>query len=71
MNSSASLTSWRTTVLGITTIIAAVAGLVQALLDADPSTNPDMTVAAAAILSGLGLIFARDAKARTYVEEPR
>ena len=63
--------SWRTTVLGITTIIAAVAGLVQAMLDADPSTNPDMTVAVAAILSGLGLIFARDAKATTYVEEPR
>jgi hypothetical protein len=69
MNSSASLTSWRTTVLGITTILAAVAGLVQAMLD--PSTNPDMTVAAAAILSGLGLIFARDAKAKAYVEEPR
>jgi len=63
--------SWRTTVLGITTILAAIAGLVQAFLDNDPNTNPDMTVAAAAILSGLGLIFARDAKAQTYVEEPR
>ena len=63
--------SWRTTVLGITTILAAIAGLVQAFLDNDPNTNPDMTVAAAAILSGLGLIFARDAKATTYVEEPR
>ena len=71
MNSSASLTSWRTTALGITTIIAAVAGMVQAFLDNDPTTNPDMTVAAAAILSGLGLIFARDAKAKTYIEEPR
>lgn len=64
-------TSWRTTTLGITTIIAAVAGLLQAVLDNDPATNPDMTVAVAAILSGLGLIFARDAKARAYVEEPR
>lgn len=65
------MNSWRTTTLGITTIIAAVAGLLQAVLDNDPATNPDMTVAVAAILSGLGLIFARDAKARAYVEEPR
>jgi hypothetical protein len=71
MNSSASLTSWRTTVLGITTILAAITGVVQALLDNDPATNPDLTVAAAAFLSGLGLIFARDAKAPAYVEEPR
>lgn len=63
--------SWRTTALGITTIVTAVAGLVQAFLDNDPTTNPDMTVAIAAIVSGIGLIFARDAKARTYVEEPR
>jgi hypothetical protein len=63
--------SWRTTVLGITTILAAVAGIVQATLDSDPATNPDMTVAIAAILSGLGLIFARDAKAAAYVEEPK
>lgn len=64
-----STSSWRTTVLGITTIVAAVAGLVQAMLDNDPATNPDMTVAAAAILSGLGLVFARDAKAKAYIEE--
>ena len=71
MNSSASLTSWRTTALGITTIVTAVAGLVQAFLDNDPTTNPDMTVAIAAIVSGIGLIFARDAKTKSYVEEPR
>lgn len=71
MNSSASLTSWRTTVLGITTILAAVAGVVQSMLDNDPATNPDMTVAMAAILSGIGLIFARDAKTKAYVEEPK
>lgn len=71
MNSSASLTSWRTTVLGITTIVTAVAGLVQAFLDNDPTTNPNITITAAAILSGLGLIFARDAKTKSYVEEPR
>ena len=54
--------SWRTTVLGITTIIAAVASIVQSAIDADPTTNPDLTVAVAAIMSGIGLIFAKDSK---------
>ena len=54
--------SWRTTVLGIVTILTAVAGVVQALVDNDPTTNPDMTVAVAAVVSGIGLIFAKDAK---------
>jgi hypothetical protein len=63
--------SWRTTTLGITTILMAIAGVVQALVDNDPATNPDMTVAVAAVLSGFGLIFARDAKAAAYVEEPK
>lgn len=52
--------SWKTTVLGISTILAAVTGIVQSLLDNDPATNPDFTVAIAAITSGVGLIFARD-----------
>lgn len=54
--------SWRTTVLGITTILTAVAGVVAAMVDHDPMTNPDMTVAVAAIVSGIGLIFAKDSK---------
>lgn len=52
--------SWKTTVLGISAILAAVSAIVQALLDNDPATNPDFTVAVAAIMSGVGLIFARD-----------
>ena len=54
--------SWRTTTLGIITILTAVAGVVQALVDNDPATNPDFTVAVAAVVSGIGLIFAKDAK---------
>ena len=54
--------SWRTTVLGIVTILTAVAGVVQAMIDNDPTTNPDMTVAVAAVVSGIGLIFAKDSK---------
>lgn len=64
-------TNWRTTTLGITTVIMAIAGAIQALLDNDPATNPDIAVAVAAVLSGLGLVFARDAKASAYVEEPK
>ena len=54
--------NWKTTALGISTILAAIASVIQAVLDNDHSTNPDITVAVAAIMSGLGLIFAKDAK---------
>jgi hypothetical protein len=54
--------SWRTTALGIITIITAITGVVQALIDNDPATNPDLTVAIAAVISGIGLIAAKDAK---------
>lgn len=54
--------SWRTTILGIITVLTAVAGVVQAMIDTDPATNPDFTVAVAAVISGIGLIFAKDAK---------
>jgi hypothetical protein len=54
--------SWRTTTLGIITILTAVTGVVQAIVDNDPATNPDLTVAIAAVISGIGLIFAKDAK---------
>lgn len=54
--------NWKTTALGISTILAAISSVIQAVLDNDHSTNPDITVAVAAIMSGLGLIFAKDAK---------
>jgi hypothetical protein len=54
--------SWRTTTLGIITIITAITGVVQSLIDNDPATNPDLTVAIAAVISGIGLIMAKDAK---------
>lgn len=54
--------NWKTTALGISTVIAAIAGVIQATLDSDPTTNADITVAVAAVMSGLGLIFAKDAK---------
>lgn len=52
--------SWKTTVAGICTILATVATLVKAIVDGDPTTNPDWGVAIAAITTAFGLIFARD-----------
>lgn len=52
--------SWKTTVLGVVTIISAVAGAVKFLVDGDPATNPDFFAVWTAILAGVGLIFAKD-----------
>jgi len=52
--------SWKTTVLGISTILAAVCNVVSLLLDGNVNTNPDWTTTIAAVTSGFGLIFARD-----------
>ena len=55
-------TSWRTTALGVCTILAALGAAGKALLDGDPNTGVDMPVLIAAITAGLGLIMARDHK---------
>jgi hypothetical protein len=52
--------SWRTTALGICSILAAIAAAGKALLDTDPTTNPDWGLLVAAITAGVGLIVARD-----------
>lgn len=52
--------SWKTTLLGICTILAALAGAGKAILDGDPSTNADPATIIAAITAGVGLIAARD-----------
>jgi len=54
--------SWKTTVLGILTILGAVVVAVKAMLDSDPSTMADWGIVATAVTSGLGFIFARDNK---------
>lgn len=53
--------SWRTTILGIATLLGALALVAKALLDGDPATNPDFNELLAA-LAGLGLWAARDNK---------
>jgi hypothetical protein len=51
-----------TTIAGIGSILVAVGALLTALFDGDPATLPDYGTAVAAILAGLGLIMAKDAK---------
>ena len=51
-----------TTVLGIAAILTAVGSLLTAMFDSDPATLPDWGATAAAVIAGIGLIFAKDAK---------
>lgn len=53
-----------TTVLGIASILTAAGALLTALFDGKPETLPDYGTAVAAVLAGLGLIFAKDAKGK-------
>lgn len=51
-----------TTVAGIGAILVAVGSLLTALFDGDAATAPDYASAVAAIIAGIGLILAKDAK---------
>lgn len=48
--------------LGIAAILTAAGGLMSAIFDGDPNTLPDFAAGAAAVIAGVGLIFAKDAK---------
>jgi hypothetical protein len=52
------LSNGKTTLAGLGAILTAVGGIVSTW------PNPDWTTAIAAILAGIGLIFAKDAKER-------
>lgn len=54
-----------TTVAGIGAILVAVGSILTNLFDGDVSTVPDYAAAVAAVLAGVGLIFAKDAKKGT------
>lgn len=51
-----------TTIAGIGSILVAVGGILVAMFDGDATTTPDFTTAVAAVMAGVGLIFAKDAK---------
>lgn len=54
--------SWRTTVFGAGGLLTVAAGVVNAMFDGDPATNPDWMVVIAAMSTAIGLLFARDDK---------
>lgn len=55
------MASWKTTLCGILSILAAGITLVGIpLLDADPLTEANWTAFGTAVVAGVGLIFARD-----------
>jgi len=57
------MSSPKTTLAGIGAILVAVGAALVAMFDADPTTMPQWDVVIAAILAGIGLIFAKDSKA--------
>jgi len=57
------MSSPKTTLAGIGAILVAVGAALVAMFDADPATMPQWDVVIAAILAGIGLIFAKDSKA--------
>jgi hypothetical protein len=54
--------NFKTTALGIATILTALSSAVMAMLDGDPATTFDITSVIAACTAGMGLILAKDAK---------
>lgn len=54
--------SWKTTGAGVAAIMVAGGAALTALTDADPNTKPDFAALIAAIIAGIGLIFAKDNK---------
>jgi hypothetical protein len=54
--------SWKTTGAGIAAILVAVGSVLTALTDNDPLTVPDWGALSAAVIAGVGLIFAKDNK---------
>lgn len=57
------ISSPKTTIAGVGAILVAVGSALVAMFDADPTTMPQWDVVIAAVLAGIGLIFAKDSKA--------
>jgi hypothetical protein len=52
---------FKTTALGIVTILTVLSAAAVAFLDGDPATNFDIATVIAGVTAGFGLIFAKDA----------
>jgi hypothetical protein len=53
---------FKTTALGIATILTVLSAAVIAFLDGDPATNFDIATVIAGVTAGIGLILAKDAE---------
>jgi hypothetical protein len=51
-----------TTIAGIGAILVSVGSVLTAMFDGDPATTADFASAVAAVIAGVGLILAKDAK---------
>ncbi len=54
-------TDFKTTALGIATILTVLSAAAVAFFDGDPATNFDIATVIAGVTAGFGLIFAKDA----------
>lgn len=52
--------SWKTTGAGLGAVLIAIGSAISALTDNDPATIVDWGSLSAALIAGIGLIFARD-----------
>lgn len=52
--------NWKTTGAGVAAILVAVSAALTALTDGDPATTIDFSLLLSAVISGVGLICARD-----------
>lgn len=56
------MTSWKTTFAGVGAILIAVGSALSAQFDNDPTSIADWGAVIAAVVAGIGLVFARDNK---------
>lgn len=56
------MSSWKTTTAGVGAILIAIGSAMSAQFDSDPATVADWGAVIAAVIAGIGLIFARDNK---------
>ena len=52
--------SWKTTLAGLSSIMSGLGQIIYAITDGNPQTNPDWGTSIPLIITGIGLIFARD-----------
>lgn len=54
------ISSWKTTAAAVAGLLGLLSAAAQALLDADPATNPDWNTLFVLAMPMVGLLFARD-----------